>query len=700
MKCHPLRWIWGLIPLAVFSWLAALAVKAPIERDLTDRVNQALSSSNLGWAKVVFDGRDGVLSGHASEDDEPSKAIRIANDIYGVRTLEGQVDLLRKVDPFLISALTADNVLTLSGFVANEAIRKSVMSAAKAQFPKFDIVDKLEFARGSPLEEVWLNGVRFGLRQLAGLKSGTAELKGLDLSVSGEAQSAKAYADVVAALGQSLPQSIKSSHNKITPPVVASYDWSANLGPRKVTLTGVVPNEKVRDALVAHAKSIFDQHEVVDRMEFGAGAPENWERALTVSLDQLARLQDGVLEVKPGQATLSGTAADDTIAQKTRSLFKTLVPASFKTADAIKSAKRVVSPYTTVLIATPSGVELEGFVPSEAARSALLAATKSRLPNRNVVDKLVIAGGEPSGYEACFTGAVTGLGRLGAGRIALSDRRVELSGETEDEALSSSLSGDVRRSLDGTCDAKVNVSYDDTKKRKAAEEAARVKREAENAERAKRENEAREASRREAELVEKAKLETQARQAAEAAAKQAQAQAAEVAAKQAQAKQAAEAAAQAGRLAANAPAAPPVVVAPVLPPKAAEPEVVKTGPNLDCEEKLRAARNEGAVLFERASDVIDKASRSTLRRLAQVANHCENMIIEIQGHTDSEGEPSRNQPLSERRAKSVVDYLVDIGVPASRLKSVGFGEQRPVAPNDTPEGRAKNRRIEFSVMDK
>jgi OOP family OmpA-OmpF porin len=72
--------------------------------------------------------------------------------------------------------------------------------------------------------------------------------------------------------------------------------------------------------------------------------------------------------------------------------------------------------------------------------------------------------------------------------------------------------------------------------------------------------------------------------------------------------------------------------------------------------------------------------------------------VEVEGHTDSEGEPERNQNLSNRRARAVVRSLAHAGVAASRLSAAGYGAERPVATNDTPEGMAKNRRIEFKVF--
>jgi outer membrane protein OmpA-like peptidoglycan-associated protein len=74
--------------------------------------------------------------------------------------------------------------------------------------------------------------------------------------------------------------------------------------------------------------------------------------------------------------------------------------------------------------------------------------------------------------------------------------------------------------------------------------------------------------------------------------------------------------------------------------------------------------------------------------------------LEISGHTDNVGSYLANKKLSENRAKSVVDYLVKEGIDQSRLTYEGYSFTRPIAPNDTPEGRQKNRRVEFEILEK
>jgi len=72
--------------------------------------------------------------------------------------------------------------------------------------------------------------------------------------------------------------------------------------------------------------------------------------------------------------------------------------------------------------------------------------------------------------------------------------------------------------------------------------------------------------------------------------------------------------------------------------------------------------------------------------------------VEIQGHTDNEGEEAYNLTLSDKRANTVLQYLQLFGISSERLLSKGYGESQPVSSNDTEEGRAKNRRVELVKM--
>lgn len=104
------------------------------------------------------------------------------------------------------------------------------------------------------------------------------------------------------------------------------------------------------------------------------------------------------------------------------------------------------------------------------------------------------------------------------------------------------------------------------------------------------------------------------------------------------------------------------------------------------------------VNFDFNSAHLKSEAYPILLHAIQVLLRNPNMRVEIQGHTDSIGSERYNQTLSERRARTVMNYLVARGISANRLQIMGFGETKPIADNGTPVGREMNRRIEFKIL--
>jgi outer membrane protein OmpA-like peptidoglycan-associated protein len=106
------------------------------------------------------------------------------------------------------------------------------------------------------------------------------------------------------------------------------------------------------------------------------------------------------------------------------------------------------------------------------------------------------------------------------------------------------------------------------------------------------------------------------------------------------------------------------------------------------------------VQFETRSDRLLPRSNAVLDGVAAVLrDHPEIARLRVEGHTDARGKPAFNQELSRRRAAAVRAYLVSSGVAAARLSSRGWGTDRPVADNATEAGRARNRRVEFVILE-
>ena len=103
------------------------------------------------------------------------------------------------------------------------------------------------------------------------------------------------------------------------------------------------------------------------------------------------------------------------------------------------------------------------------------------------------------------------------------------------------------------------------------------------------------------------------------------------------------------------------------------------------------------ILFGFDSYVLSSSATASLDNLVAILKKYEDTNIEVQGHTDSKGTNKYNQTLSERRATAVSSYLSQKGIAASRLTTKGYGETAPKYSNDTEEGRAKNRCVEFHI---
>ena len=115
------------------------------------------------------------------------------------------------------------------------------------------------------------------------------------------------------------------------------------------------------------------------------------------------------------------------------------------------------------------------------------------------------------------------------------------------------------------------------------------------------------------------------------------------------------------------------------------------------EEGIVMILGENSVNFEISKSVLTPTAKANLDKLIPVFQSYADTDIVIYGYTDSTGRLEFNQKLSEDRAASVRAYLVSKGLNATRFKTKGMGPNDPIATNDTPEGRSKNRRVEFTI---
>jgi outer membrane protein OmpA-like peptidoglycan-associated protein len=120
-------------------------------------------------------------------------------------------------------------------------------------------------------------------------------------------------------------------------------------------------------------------------------------------------------------------------------------------------------------------------------------------------------------------------------------------------------------------------------------------------------------------------------------------------------------------------------------------EVVRKGDNITLDMP-------GNVTFAVDSAKLNPQFNTVLDKVAQTLTEYNQTVIQVAGHTDSTGSHAYNMNLSEQRALSVKNYLAGRGVPAQRMHTIGAGPDYPIASNDTPEGRAQNRRVEITIV--
>jgi OOP family OmpA-OmpF porin len=704
---QPSRWWWGLIPVAAL-WIAANFSKTlDVEADLATRARNALAAAAPNAASatnVTVSGRDVLIEGSEfapSEGDRMSKAVA---DVNGVRLANGRFSQLPTSKPFAFRAMRVDKKFALAGSVPNPAVRAAVLNAARAASGD-EVMDNLEYAAGAPaaFEQIAIQG----LTEAAKLEGGSFSLVDTAYSIGGAAASPEIYEAAVAA-SRELPAGAALAKEDIQPPEAKPFAWSATSDGTTLTLLGVAPSIDARSAIVGSAASRQADKAVVNRMQIARGAPAgDFVDYAKYALGELGRLTKGRVVISDDTYSIEGEAPsaaayDEAIAAAGR------LPAGLKLARADITAPEV-RPYRWDAGFDGNGVTLSGLAPSLAVRAEIAKEAALLFPGKTIVNKIGIARGAPDGDFAKATASILiELAKLSEGRASLTDSQVSIAGTEAADVTSASVRSSLAASLPlpfavatvdikeaaikpyvfylkkGDGQVKLSGYAPDEDARRTLVAAATTDFYADKVE-----DELKIGAGAPADLVNAltAIFPGLARLWSGTLTSQDTTMTIEglaIYAKAADQIRTAVASAISGEFKIN------TLTLGIRPPE-------PTLPVTECQPAFDGLLAKGRIRFQTGSAELSKESLALLDHLTDVAQQCSTAEIEVAGHTDSVGAAAENLELSKRRAQAVVDFLREAGVDTSRISSVGRGQTKPVASNDTNEGRAQNRRIEFVV---
>lgn len=535
------------------------------------------------------------------------------------------------------------------------------------------------------------------------------KLDGRDLTLEGTAPSPEAQAEGLSIAGNTYGVRVARDATSLLP-LAQPYVFSAERAGNAVILTGNVPSQDARKAVADAVSAAIPGVQISDQLTLSRGAPDGFDDLARFGLSQLGQLEPATVSTSGLELSVRGTAASPDAFNQVNAALAAGLPAGSKLALAEVSPASV-SPYTWTFSRDGDVVTLVGFAPGTPEREAAEGQATAAFPGARIVNRLGVAGGAPSGLDWKMASgfALDQLRLLSKGKAIASNADVSFEGVALDaaafEAASAALSGALPGGIKlagNTITAPAIVPYVWSLTRPGDGTSALsgyvpdAKTAAANLESASASNPDSGA------VSDLQKIGAGAPPNFAAATSVAIINVNRLIAGKADLSGTAisltgEALSQfaadaiANQLQNGVP--PGWSGKAVLTVKASAAPVAP----VDCQKELDAILKDEVINFETGSANIKAESAGLLDRLAFALSSCPEALVQIGGHTDSDGSDSGNQLLSENRAKSVVAYLVNSGSNGERFAPQGYGETVPVADNATPEGKAKNRRIEFRI---
>lgn len=494
-------WLWGLVPLSLI-WAAANALNTePVRRDIEARALAASavagSAAGARGVSVRVSGRDVYLDGEAVTADGASKALAQLQSEFGVRRVLGGLTQVIAQKPYSWSATRQGNLVTLSGFVPDEATAMATLAAARALDHGLKVDDQQKVSFGAPVGFAELAALL--MRDLGRLSVGKVALDDSRYCVEGTAATPESFQALRDAAAAAAPKGFTRVDCMLSPATASPYRWNAEkTASGAITVAGYYPSDALHREITALLGRAFPSGAAVsDRMLPAAGEPPAFATRVARAIADLARLRSGKAEIEGATYRISGQGPESyeacealklNIAQgdgpDSVALVSIACPAppppapgsepvpaptteappapSAPTPSAPAPASQPSPPIAPVPAApgpaatteprpaptaaprplqwraekSENGIVLSGTAPDAAARAAVLEAARAALSGGEVVDRTVIESSPRGGpdYAEATRFALGLLGRMAQGSVSLAGSALSLTGAAADKA--------------------------------------------------------------------------------------------------------------------------------------------------------------------------------------------------------------------------------------------------------------------------
>ena len=533
------------------------------------------------------------------------------------------------------------------------------------------------------------------------VEQAASKVAGRDVTLTGTSVSTDAGQALVAIVAELRGVRLVRSFFSV-PPAAKPYVFSAKREGDSIVLSGTVPSKVFHDRVLAEAAA--PGRRVVDHLGYASGEPGDFGELVAFGLGATGKLKSGAFSTSDASYKLSGAAVSGADFEA----ITAAKPPQGSTAVETRIEPPLAKPFEWQAARSGDTLTLSGVAPSSEARDAIKGKAASLFPKLKLVDTMSLARGAPPGDFAGVAGhALDALAKLDGGGATLHDAQLTVSGTARDADDRGAIEKDLHAALPKPYEVALlrvqppTVSPYPFKLERsdgtvhltgyAPDEAAR--RQIVDAAREQFFN---------ASVQDDLKVAEGAPQGFTAAVTGAMPALARLTTGSLTLSD--------GKADISGAALYPKAVDEIkaaLAPAPGSGFAVKTDigvtpppPQLDttaCQPKFADLLARGHIEFETGSAVLSKASTPLLDGLVAIALQCRSANIEVSGHTDTVGAADSNLDLSRRRAQAVVAYFTAAGIDTARISATGFGQDKPIASNDTSEGRAKNRRIEFQV---